>query len=68
MCVRTTGSATKLVFASNGHTIALAARDEGFRATLQQADIPLQKLFCAAGKLSAMAGRRHNDYAAIHGE
>jgi hypothetical protein len=23
----------KLVFASNGHTIALAARDEGFRAT-----------------------------------
>jgi N-acetylglucosaminyldiphosphoundecaprenol N-acetyl-beta-D-mannosaminyltransferase len=29
----------KLVFASNGHAIAMAARDERFRATLQQADI-----------------------------
>lgn len=30
--------------------------------------IPLQKLFRAAGKLSAMAGTRYNEYAAIHGE
>lgn len=30
--------------------------------------IPLQKLFRAAGKLSAMAGRRYNEYAVIHGE
>jgi N-acetylglucosaminyldiphosphoundecaprenol N-acetyl-beta-D-mannosaminyltransferase len=29
----------KLVFASNGHAIALAARDENFRETLSQADI-----------------------------
>jgi N-acetylglucosaminyldiphosphoundecaprenol N-acetyl-beta-D-mannosaminyltransferase len=29
----------KLVFASNGHVIALAAKDEHFRATLQQADV-----------------------------
>lgn len=29
----------KLVFASNGHAIALAAQDESFRATFQQADI-----------------------------
>ena len=30
--------------------------------------IPLQKLFRAAGKLSAMAGWRYNEYAVIHGE
>jgi len=30
--------------------------------------LPLQKLFRAAGKLSAMAGRRYNEYAVIHGE
>ena len=30
--------------------------------------IALQKLFRAAGKLSAMAGRRYNEYAVIHGE
>ena len=29
----------KLVFASNGHAIALAARDEAFRFTFEQADI-----------------------------
>jgi len=29
----------KLVFASNGHAIALAAQDQNFRATLAQADI-----------------------------
>jgi N-acetylglucosaminyldiphosphoundecaprenol N-acetyl-beta-D-mannosaminyltransferase len=29
----------KLIFASNGHVIALASRDAAFRATLQQADI-----------------------------
>ncbi|HVW75871.1 MAG TPA: WecB/TagA/CpsF family glycosyltransferase [Rhizomicrobium sp.] len=29
----------KLVFASNGHAIALAAQDENFRLTFQQADI-----------------------------
>ena len=29
---------------------------------------PLQKLFRAAGKLSAMAGRRYNEYAVVHGE
>lgn len=29
----------KLIFASNGHAIAMAARDEHFRATLQQAEI-----------------------------
>jgi glycosyltransferase involved in cell wall biosynthesis len=30
--------------------------------------MPLIKLFRAAGKLSAIAGRRYNEYAAIHGE
>jgi succinoglycan biosynthesis protein ExoM len=30
--------------------------------------IPLQKLFRAAGKLSAMAGTRYNEYAVVHGE
>ena len=30
--------------------------------------IPLQKLFRAAGKLSAMAGTRYKEYAVIHGE
>ena len=30
--------------------------------------VPLRKLFRAAGKLSAMAGRRYNEYAVIHGE
>ncbi len=29
----------KLVFASNGHAIALAAQDEAFRFTFEQADI-----------------------------
>jgi N-acetylglucosaminyldiphosphoundecaprenol N-acetyl-beta-D-mannosaminyltransferase len=33
------GRLPKLVFASNGHAIALAAQDEAFRSTLQQADI-----------------------------
>ena len=28
----------------------------------------LQKLFRAAGKLSAMCGRRYNEYAVVHGE
>jgi N-acetylglucosaminyldiphosphoundecaprenol N-acetyl-beta-D-mannosaminyltransferase len=32
-------SQPKLVFASNGHAMALAARDEAFRFTLEQADI-----------------------------
>jgi exopolysaccharide biosynthesis WecB/TagA/CpsF family protein len=36
---RTNRQHPKLVFASNGHTIALVARDAGFRATLTQADI-----------------------------
>jgi exopolysaccharide biosynthesis WecB/TagA/CpsF family protein len=31
--------APKLVFASNGHAMALAAQDQDFRATLEQADI-----------------------------
>jgi glycosyltransferase involved in cell wall biosynthesis len=30
--------------------------------------IPLQKLFRAAGKLSAMVGRHYNEYAVTHGE
>ncbi|HXB52702.1 MAG TPA: glycosyltransferase family 2 protein [Rhizomicrobium sp.] len=30
--------------------------------------IPLQKLFRAVGKLSAMAGTRYNEYAVVHGE
>lgn len=30
--------------------------------------VPLQKLLRAAGKLSAMAGMRYNEYAVIHGE
>jgi glycosyltransferase involved in cell wall biosynthesis len=30
--------------------------------------IPLQKLFRAVGKLTAMAGRRYNEYAVVHGE
>ena len=36
---RGTERAPKLVFASNGHAIALAAQDEAFRATFEQADI-----------------------------
>ncbi|HVV29047.1 MAG TPA: WecB/TagA/CpsF family glycosyltransferase [Rhizomicrobium sp.] len=40
MAARANGNRTpKLVFASNGHAIALAARDARFRATLAQADI-----------------------------
>jgi exopolysaccharide biosynthesis WecB/TagA/CpsF family protein len=41
-CLATRGNPDrqpKLVFASNGHAIALASRDSAFRATLQQADI-----------------------------
>ena len=30
--------------------------------------LPLQKMFRAAGKLSALAGRRYNEYAVVHGE
>ncbi len=30
--------------------------------------LPLQKLFRAAGKLSAMAGTRYNEYAVVHGK
>jgi glycosyltransferase involved in cell wall biosynthesis len=30
--------------------------------------LPLQKLFRAAGKLSAMCGARYNEYAVVHGE
>ncbi len=30
--------------------------------------VPLQKLFRAAGKLSAMFGARYNEYAVVHGE
>jgi succinoglycan biosynthesis protein ExoM len=30
--------------------------------------VPLQKLFRAAGKLSAMCGARYNEYAVVHGE
>ena len=36
---RETEAEPKLVFASNGHAIALAARDEKFRAVFSQADI-----------------------------
>jgi len=36
---RGTERAPKLVFASNGHAIALAAQDENFRHTFEQADI-----------------------------
>jgi exopolysaccharide biosynthesis WecB/TagA/CpsF family protein len=36
---RTAGTNPKLVFACNGHAIALAARDENFRDTFNQADI-----------------------------
>jgi len=39
MEARTTDSHPKLVFASNGHAIALAAQDENFRAIFSQADI-----------------------------
>jgi exopolysaccharide biosynthesis WecB/TagA/CpsF family protein len=34
-----TGHSPKLVFAANGHTIALAARDAGFARTFAQADL-----------------------------
>jgi len=36
---RAAARAPKLVFASNGHAIAMAAQDENFRATFEQADI-----------------------------
>jgi exopolysaccharide biosynthesis WecB/TagA/CpsF family protein len=36
---RETGAAPKLVFASNGHAIAMAATDAKFRATFEAADI-----------------------------
>jgi hypothetical protein len=39
MDARGTGAAPKLVFASNGHAIALAAQDPDFRAHFEQADI-----------------------------
>jgi len=39
MDARSTGAAPKLVFASNGHAIALTAQDAGFRAHFEQADI-----------------------------
>jgi N-acetylglucosaminyldiphosphoundecaprenol N-acetyl-beta-D-mannosaminyltransferase len=39
MDARGTGAAPKLVFASNGHAIALAAQDADFRAHFEQADI-----------------------------
>jgi exopolysaccharide biosynthesis WecB/TagA/CpsF family protein len=39
MDARGTGVAPKLVFASNGHAIALAAQDADFRAHFEQADI-----------------------------
>lgn len=42
----------KLVFASNGHVIATAARDESFRAVFQQADI-----VHADGQASVFASR-----------
>jgi len=39
MDARGTGASPKLVFASNGHAIALAAQDADFRAHFEQADI-----------------------------
>jgi N-acetylglucosaminyldiphosphoundecaprenol N-acetyl-beta-D-mannosaminyltransferase len=39
MDARGTDRAPKLVFASNGHAIALAAQDENFRKVFEQADI-----------------------------
>jgi N-acetylglucosaminyldiphosphoundecaprenol N-acetyl-beta-D-mannosaminyltransferase len=39
MDARGTGSSPKLVFASNGHAIALAAQDAAFRAHFNEADI-----------------------------
>jgi N-acetylglucosaminyldiphosphoundecaprenol N-acetyl-beta-D-mannosaminyltransferase len=39
MDARGSGSSPKLVFASNGHAIALAAQDATFRAHFEQADI-----------------------------
>jgi N-acetylglucosaminyldiphosphoundecaprenol N-acetyl-beta-D-mannosaminyltransferase len=39
MDARAQARAPKLVFASNGHAIALAAQDESFRRTFEQADI-----------------------------
>ncbi len=39
LAARETDANPKLVFASNGHAIALAAQDENFRETLAQADI-----------------------------
>jgi exopolysaccharide biosynthesis WecB/TagA/CpsF family protein len=39
LAARETGANPKLVFASNGHAIALAAQDEKFRGTFAQADI-----------------------------
>jgi len=39
LAARQTDANPKLVFASNGHAIALAAQDENFRETLAQADI-----------------------------
>jgi N-acetylglucosaminyldiphosphoundecaprenol N-acetyl-beta-D-mannosaminyltransferase len=39
LSARENHTAPKLIFASNGHAIALAARDENFRHTFAQADI-----------------------------
>jgi N-acetylglucosaminyldiphosphoundecaprenol N-acetyl-beta-D-mannosaminyltransferase len=39
LAARKTGTAPKLVFASNGHAIALAAADPKFKALLESADI-----------------------------
>jgi N-acetylglucosaminyldiphosphoundecaprenol N-acetyl-beta-D-mannosaminyltransferase len=45
----------KLVFAANGHTIALSARDEAFRFTFEQADITH-----ADGQATVFASRMTN--------
>jgi len=46
------GRRPKLVFATNGHAIALAAQDEGFRFTFEQADI-----IHADGQAAVLASR-----------
>jgi len=55
MDARATGCAPKLVFASNGHAIALAAQNAAFRAHFDQADI-----IHADGQAAVFASRMTN--------
>ena len=49
-------------------SLLLAAPAALLLAASPRRTLPLEKLFRAAGKLSAMLGLRYNEYAVTHGE